>query len=89
MKEGAGFVIGLFACICILAHCAGCAPPVAQVFTETVENAEAVAQYKGLMADCRARGREAGSYAVYEVCADAIDADLCRRKSLRCDGGVP
>jgi Flp pilus assembly protein TadD len=76
---------------CLLLALAGCASRQdQQVITETVENGEAVLQYKRLMAACRAQGRDAGSYAVYAECADAIDADLCRRKSLRCtDGGAP
>jgi len=77
--------------LCILAALAGCASPQEQqVITETVENGAAVAQYKLLLADCRKKGREADSYAVYEACANGIDADLCRRKSLRCnDAGAP
>lgn len=76
---------------CLLLALAGCASRQdQQVITETVENGAAVAQYKLLLADCRKKGREAGSFAVYEVCANDIDADLCRRKSLRCtDAGAP
>lgn len=65
--------------------CEGCkqAPP-AETITQTVENAAAVAQY-GLMLDaCRAKGKDAGSYAVYEACADAIDSEICHHQQVRC-----
>lgn len=65
-------------------------PQEQQVITETVENAAAVAQYKLLLADCKKKGKEAGSYAVYEACADEIDHELCRVRALRCtDAGAP
>lgn len=59
----------------------GCAsvPPVVNV-----ENAAAVAQYTALLEDCRERGKVAGSYAVYEACANAVDRELCARHKLRC-----
>ncbi len=44
--------------------------------------------YKALLSSCRAKGKAAKSYAVYETCADQVDAELCRTRSLRCDGGA-
>jgi len=64
--------------------CSDKLPPAANV-----ENAAAVAQYELLLADCRAKGKTAQNYAVYETCADAVDAELCRAHGLLCkDGGA-
>jgi hypothetical protein len=73
----AGWIAGM-------ASVAGCQPP------PSMENAAAVAQYEGLLEHCRQRGKVAGSYAVYEACADAVDRELCSTHGLRCkDGGAP
>jgi hypothetical protein len=84
------FAVGFFSlavmavALCLtLTYCTGCVPEAV-----SVENAAAVAQYKLLLVDCRKQGKEAGSYAVYERCADEVDRTLCRESSLRCkDGG--
>lgn len=52
-----------------------------------VENAAAVAQYTGLLEECRQKGKEANSYAVYSQCADTVDAHLCQAHGLRCPEG--
>ena len=62
----------------LLVACAS-VPPVANV-----ENAAAVAQYTTMLEHCRERGKAAGSYAVYQACADAVDRELCARQKLRC-----
>lgn len=85
MRQTLAFALLLFAFGYIVAHLQGCRPEV----REAVENAAAVAQYKGLLAECRERGRKAGSYEAYERCASDVDRALCRESSLRCDGGVP
>lgn len=86
MRSTIGFALALFGWGSVFCHCARPSPE-AQT---AVENAAAVAQYKLLLADCRAKGRAARSLAVYETCADELDADLCRRRALRCtDGGAP
>lgn len=54
-----------------------------------IENAAAVAQYEALLYDCRARGKTAGSYAVYEACAAAVDRGLCAERGLLCKDGGP
>ena len=64
----------------------GCIQPAPVTVVESVENAAAVAQYKLLLQACRAKGKDAGSYAVYETCADEVDAELCRTRALRCGG---
>ncbi len=66
---------------------AGCRPP-EPVIVSSIENAAAVAQYKALTDDCVKKGKAAKDFAVYEACADAVDAELCRTKSMRCPGGV-
>lgn len=89
-KELAAIVLAFVGCMAALHFCAGCTPPEQQVITENVENAAAVAQYKALLAECRERGRAARSMAVYDACADQLDAELCRTSALRCtDGGAP
>jgi hypothetical protein len=73
----AGFLVGMVST-------AGCQP------VPPIENAAAVAQYEGLLEHCRQRGKVAGSFAVYEACADAVDRELCNTRGLRCkDGGAP
>lgn len=68
----------------VLVACAHTTPET-QIIHETVENAAAVAQYKLALTKCREKGKAAGSYAVYEACADAVDADLCHNSALRCE----
>jgi hypothetical protein len=75
-----GTVLALFALWFIVSTQCGCRPPPAH----TVENVDAVKQYEGLLDDCRKQGRAAGSYAVYETCADAVDSHLCAEHRLRC-----
>lgn len=87
MRLKQSFSVGMF--LFAVMSLVRCSPAGMQTVTQTVENAEAVAQYKLLLSDCRAKGRDAGSYEVYAACADAVDHDLCARKSLRCsDAGV-
>lgn len=84
--------VGLFSlalmavALCLaLTYCTGCIPP---AVVENAENVAAVAQYKLLLVDCKKQGKEAGSYAVYERCAEEVDRKLCRESALRCgDGG--
>lgn len=40
---------------------------------ERLADSAEVLRYKGELAVCRAEGKEAGSYAVYEACAHEID----------------
>lgn len=68
--------------------CCGPSLPAEPAIVTAVENAAAVEQYKRLLDDCRAKGKAANSYAVYETCADAVDAELCRTRSVRCAGGA-
>jgi hypothetical protein len=77
-----GTVLALFAMWFIVCHECGCRPT--PVLAPTIENAAAVAQYEALLDDCRRQGRAAGSYAVYETCADAVDSHLCAQHRLRC-----
>ncbi len=84
-REWAVGMLVLAVILAVLFHLIGCIPP---AVTENVENAAAVAQYKVLLADCRERGKEAKSYAVYERCADEVDRMLCAQSAIRClDGG--
>jgi hypothetical protein len=76
-------VLFLYAVGFVCGHATGCKPPPPQVYT-AVENAAAVAQYTALLDDCRRQGRAAGSYAVYETCANAVDDHLCAQHRLRC-----
>jgi len=62
--------------------------PPPETITETTENAAAVAQYKLLLSDCRKKAVDAGNIAVFDKCADELDAELCRTRALRCLGGA-
>lgn len=89
---GETFALALFLLLLggIVAHCTvGCTPAEQTTVVETVESQAAVAQYKLLLADCRAKGKAARDYAVYAACADALDAELCRTRGAQCaDGGA-
>ncbi len=52
-----------------------------------IENAAAVEQYEALLEKCRLKGKAEKSYAVYETCADTVDAELCKSYRLRCPFG--
>jgi len=41
--------------------------------TQRAENVEAAATYKNDLRDCREKGKDAGSYDVYEACAKQAD----------------
>ncbi len=88
MIKVAAFAAGLY--VFGVASGFGCSPslPVEPAIVERIENAAAVAQYTALLEDCRAKGKAAKSYAVYETCADLVDAELCRTRSVRCAGGA-
>lgn len=63
----------------------GCASsPPESTIVESVENAAAVAQYRLLLKPCREKGKDAGSYAVYVECADAVDREVCAKNGDRC-----
>lgn len=83
-REVFAIVVAFAAMLFALHLCTGCKPE----HREPVENAAAVAQYTALLDDCKAKGKDAGSYAVYEACADALDRHLCVESGVRCaDGG--
>lgn len=76
----------LFALGCIVEHVAGCIPSA----KERTENALVVGVYERELDHCKAQGKAAGSYAVYEACANAVDRLLCIQRGVRCaDGGAP
>lgn len=86
MKRALPFALFLFAVGCCVGHVAGCKPSPA---VQSVENAAAVAQYGALLDECIAKGKDAGSLAVYVGCADGLDRMLCRTNGTRCqDGGL-
>lgn len=42
------------------------------------------ASYALKLDECRAQGKAANSMDIYTMCADKVDADLCKEKGLRC-----
>lgn len=81
-----GMALFLFALGCCVTHVAGCAPTAQQ----RAENAIVVGTYERELDHCRAQGKAAGSYAVYEACAKTVDRRLCIERGVRCvDGGAP
>jgi hypothetical protein len=82
VRSALGFALALFALGCA-GHCA-CTP----AMKNNVENAAALTQYERLLDDCRAKGKDAGSYAVYSACADQVDAHLCKDHGLRCGDDI-
>jgi len=73
----------LGAALAVILHTFGCGPdaePAAYGITVKVS-------YDALLRECIERGKDAGSYAVYETCADALDRHYCMSKGLRCNDG--
>lgn len=89
LKEALVFLVLFCGFVYFILRAWGCSPAEQRAVVETVENAAAVTQYKLLLANCRMIGKDAGSYEAYEVCANALDRELCRNSALRCEGGVP
>ena len=58
--------LACFAALAIIGHCAGCTPARAGLVLD-------VAGHSAALAACRAEGKDAGSYAVYERCANEAD----------------
>jgi hypothetical protein len=78
-------IVAAGALLAALVAC-GCSGPSRAI---SVENISAVAQYEAMLTDCRAQGKRANSYDVYEACAERVDMQLCETSRLRCkDGGV-
>ncbi len=88
MIKVAAFAAGLYVAGVVAGFACTPALPPEGAIVEAIENAAAVAQYKALLAPCRAKAIAAKDPVVFETCADAVDAELCRTKSLRCAGGV-
>lgn len=83
MKKLIPLIVSLYALGAVVGACKDPTTP------KNIENAAAVAQYEALLTDCRAQGKSAGSYDVYEACAKAVDQKLCAQNGLRCaDGGA-
>ena len=59
--------LALFAALYVFAMLHGCSPspPVAAAYD--------VAGHSAALMACRERGKDAGSYAIYHACADAVD----------------
>ncbi len=58
--------LAVFAALWIVAHCQACAPSHQGVVLDVAGHSLALAQ-------CRIEGKEAGSFIVYEKCADEAD----------------
>lgn len=77
IRQAVAVGFALFAAAFVVGHCVGCTP--AQVGAGID-----VAGHTAALAECRAEGKDAGSYAVYGRCADEAD-----RKYGLLDGGAP
>lgn len=67
-------------------QCCGCAA----ITGDRLDNARIVAIYEIKLQHCKERGKVAGSYAVYEACAKAVDREMCAEYGVLCgpkDGG--
>ncbi len=65
----------------------GCTPQ--ERVLQSPENALAVIQYERLLDGCKDKARKAHDYAVFEKCADEVDAMLCTVNTIFCnDGGT-
>lgn len=60
----------------VMAHCMGCSSPHAEpaVIEKRAQHLIEQEQYGRALAACRAKGKDAGSYDVYEACAREADA---------------
>ncbi len=59
----------------VVHFCSGCGvrPPAERSAPMTAEQSAIVSMYAAELAECRARGKAAKSFAVYEDCADEVD----------------
>jgi hypothetical protein len=71
----AGF-LGAIATVAV--YCAGCLPA-----AKRASDALDIYGYQDALADCRAKGADAGSFDVYERCAEVAD------RTYGLDGGAP
>lgn len=49
-----------------------------------IERAKLISDYNDRLERCKQNGKAAGWYAVYEVCAKAVDQELCVEQGVRC-----
>ncbi len=68
----------------VLVGCAKPPPPEAITVVEQAKTAADVVEYRKLLKPCHARAIDAGSYAVYTACADAVDREVCAKNGDRC-----
>lgn len=76
-----GFMLIIAGLILIVRMLTGCDSAATQV--QRAKNAIDVAAYDHELADCRAEGKDAGSFWVYERCAQEVD------RKYGVDGGAP
>lgn len=67
----------------VLDGCGG-PPPEPTRIVETVSGAERLARYDRAVAPCIEVAVDAGTIAAYDACAEAVNADFCRRENFRC-----
>lgn len=79
----AGFVL--------IAHQCACTDPKTPDpgVIETASVTALVAEYKLAVRECRKRAVAAKDIAVFDACADDVDARFCLERGFRCDGGAP
>ena len=80
-------IISIAITILLAAIAQGCAKP--PDVSKSIENAAALAQYERLLDDCKKKGKASRDYEVYERCADAVDADLCKHNMALCKEAAP
>lgn len=77
IREAVALALGLLVLLVVVGHCTGCKgkPPVEPGAVETrAKHLIEQEEYGRALAACRADGKDAGSFDVYEACARKADA---------------
>jgi hypothetical protein len=75
--SGVGMLLVIAGLAFVVGHCSGCA------LFQRAAPAVDTAGYAAALGDCRAKGKAAKSYEVYEACAKSAD------RAFGVDGGAP
>jgi hypothetical protein len=84
-----GMLCLLAGVVLIAAYC-GCVDPKTPDpgIIETASNAAVLAEYKLAVRECRKKAVAAKDIAVFDTCADDVDARFCASYGYACDGGA-
>lgn len=80
IRETIAFAIALGAVAAVVLHCTGCTPSERQTAEQAAVKAAQAAVNVGYdveLVECKRRGKESGSFAVFDACERAASRRLC------------